>query len=77
MTCRHWRELDDDFESVFEYCKGKRAKCACSGEKDMCNFPQFFNADPGILEDVRREDAVERGVAAVEPFVMRTEYAKK
>ncbi len=69
MTCRHWRELDDDFNSIYEYCKGVRARCACAGEKTQCSFPEFFDVPADQLDRLRRERAIARGAAAVEPFV--------
>jgi len=68
IGCYHWREYDTDHGWV-EWCKGIEKSCSCTGEKDMCNYPQFFNCDPGILEDLRNEHRAERSAANIEPYL--------
>lgn len=64
-NCIHWKELDND-SGEFEYCRGKKSKCSCAGSKKQCDFPKYYNKIN--LDDVRKEDAIERCLAEVYPF---------
>jgi hypothetical protein len=66
--CRNWREDSDDNGHSYEYCKGKRSRCTCSGVLPQCDYPLYFNAPEHRFSAIRSMEAVERGVAYAEPF---------
>lgn len=49
--CKHWKELDDDHRSCFEYCRAKMREVSCCGDKKQCNYPEHYEEhEPRIKE---------------------------
>jgi ribosomal protein S21 len=43
--CKHWIELDDERGNLFEYCRGRKKKCACAGVLKQCNYKDYFEKE--------------------------------
>ena len=59
-VCRQWKEIDDEYGNMYEFCNGKGKKCSCSGLLVQCDFPTFYNIpDHRIKEQREREQGGE------------------
>ena len=42
--CKHWIELDGSM-GLFEFCRGTRKRCTCSGVEGQCNYRGYFEEE--------------------------------
>ena len=43
--CKHYREVDSDYHGSYEFCYGRWRRCGCSGVKEQCNYPEYFEIE--------------------------------
>ena len=65
ILCKHWKELDDDVSSCFEYRKAKRARCSCCGVRKQCSYPNYFNASQAEVEMLQSRDRIDNTRAMI------------
>ena len=58
VDCWHWQELDDESGQLYEYCRAKRQRCACSGYFKQCNYKRYFNANPRKIRRLNERDSI-------------------
>ena len=63
ILCKHWKELDDDVSSCFEYCKALHSRVACCGAYGQCADIRYFNASSAQVVALLKEDRIDSGIS--------------
>ena len=45
MSCKHWREQDDEHGMCVEVCKATYRQCSCCAEKSRCDYPSYYEEE--------------------------------
>ena len=56
------------YEEEGDFCSAKNLDCDCGGQKDACNYPQYFNCSESELLRLKAEDRMERDIAWAEAY---------